>query len=172
LLIPIAALSATRNRIWTTVWVVVTSALGAVLFLMESSDQLWENYIEAQMQSDGGAIRVTMNAVPSVFFLLFNKRLRFSKEEARLWWWISVFSLACFPLLSYSSTAVDRVALYFIPIQLVVLAHLPSLRGWSLGEFLGQAIPLLYGALVLWVWLTYAVHASLWIPYDIWIPFG
>jgi hypothetical protein len=65
-----------------------------------------------------------------------------------------------------SSTAVDRVALYWIPLQLFVLPRLPS----ALGNVEGKNILLVgsvlaYSALVLFVWLNYADTSSSWIPY-------
>ncbi len=82
-----------------------------------------------------------------------------------LWKWFVTLSLICVPLVGIASTAVDRVALYFAPIQLVVwsrspvLISNPALRGATVVTILFT-----YG-LVLWVWLNYAIHAPWWIPY-------
>jgi hypothetical protein len=65
-----------------------------------------------------------------------------------------------------ASTAVDRVALYFIPIQLFVFSRLPRLAPSSTGRTaLVLAIVAYYGAVEL-VWLKFATHAQYWLPYQ------
>lgn len=127
LLLPIAALSASRNKTWSAVWVGATGLMATNLLLIQSADDLWRNYVEADYQSQGALIRVAMNAVPSVIFLLYGKRLSTSLVEYKLWTWMSIISLSTIPLVIISSTAVDRVALYLIPIQLFVFSRLPYL---------------------------------------------
>ncbi len=60
--------------------------------------------------------------------VVFYKKLGLKPGEQRLWLWMAVFALACVPLVIISSTAVDRVALYFIPLQLFLFTRLP---GWE-----------------------------------------
>ena len=67
--------------------------------------------------------------MPALFFLFFN-RSRFSLPPLtqRIWTLISIMTLVLsIGLLTIaSSTAVDRLALYLIPIQLFVGARLPD----------------------------------------------
>ena len=58
------------------------------------------------------------------------------------------------------------MALYLLPLQLVVFAHLPDVLGRRGGNNTGltSLVLLLYGA-VLFVWLNYATHAFAWLPY-------
>ena len=61
-----------------------------------------------------------------------------------------------------STTVVDRLSLYLIPLQLAVLPRLAYLFGRrSFGRFL----VMLYAALVLFVWLNFATHSEYWVPY-------
>jgi hypothetical protein len=165
LLLPIAALAASKRRIWTAVWVAVTTATGAALLLLDQSDALWHNYVEANYQSQGGQIRVAMNAVPALILLLFRRRIGVPDGERKLWFWIAIFSLACLPLVQYSSTAVDRVALYFIPIQMFVFSRVPRLAATEVGRTAFVLGTIAYSAIVLFVWLNYANFASYWLPY-------
>jgi hypothetical protein len=66
-----------------------------------------------------------------------------------------------------SSTAVDRVALYMLPLQLVVFAHLPDTLARSRGPgWLGWVMAIVgYYFIVQFTWLTFGIHAPLWIPY-------
>ena len=165
LLLPIAALAGSARRLWVLFWVFVVTALSAQLLLIEATEALWEQYVQAQMQSEGAPVRVAMNAVPAALFLIFHRRLALTAGEHRLWVWISLFALACVPLVSLASTAVDRVALYLLPLQLYVFPRLVTLvRDRAIRSLFVIAI-VGYYALVLWVWLNYAVHAFAWVPY-------
>lgn len=169
ILAPLAVLASTRNRVWTAVWVGFSGALLYWLFLAEKVAGLWENYVEAEYSqaAEGGPIRVAMNALPAVLFLLFRKRLTMGAEEQALWFWISVFSLVCMPLVFQAPTAVDRVALYFMPIQLVVFSYLPQLVRAN-GRILVRASVLMFYAFVQFVWLNYAANSLSWLPYQFW----
>ncbi|HSC88680.1 MAG TPA: EpsG family protein [Polyangiaceae bacterium] len=165
LVLPIAVVAATKKRLWTFVWVSATGVLGAYLLVAEESQELWRLYVEERMQSDGGAIRIAMNAVAAVAFLLVGKKFRLPMTEFRIWWWMSVFALVCIPLVFISSTAVDRVALYFIPVQLFALSRLPLLSTDPGYRTLLIAGVVGFYAAVLWVWLNFATHSQEWIPY-------
>ncbi|MCA1713860.1 MAG: EpsG family protein, partial [Gammaproteobacteria bacterium] len=129
------------------------------------------NYVEEELQSEGGAIRVAMNAVPAVLFLLFRKRLAPEAQERRLWTWMAVFALTCLPLVGLASTAVDRVALYLIPIQLFAFSRVPRLAtSVAIRTLLVLGI-VSYYAVAQFVWLNYATHAEYWAPYHF-MPFG
>lgn len=171
LLLPIAALAASRNRLLTGALVLVATGLMYYLLLGDASDELWANYVEANMQSEGGAIRVAMNALPALLLILFRRRLVPDPHERKLWLWMAVFALACIPLVQVSSTAVDRVALYLIPLQLYVFSRLPRLAKTT-----KTRTPLVLGivgyyAAVQYVWLNYAATADHWVPYQF-MPLG
>lgn len=166
LMLPIAALASTSNRMWSLVWVGVVSLVGAYLFVFESADRLWENYVVANYESQGGLIRVLMNAVPAVLFIILHKRLRLTVAQARLWWWMSIFALVCLPLVMMSSTATDRVALYLIPLQLFVFSRLPLLSNKGNTRAFIILTVLGYYALVQFVWLVFASHSYAWLPYQ------
>jgi len=168
IMLPIAALAATRNRYWTALWVGVVSFAAYLLLLEEAVELLITDYVDAGYQSQGTMIRLLMNAVPAAILLLWRRRFEFSEAEAVLWQWFAVISLAMLGLfvVSPSSTAVDRVALYMLPLQLVVFAHLPDvfvIRGKP--KVVLVAAVLLYYAAVQFVWLNYASHAKDWLPY-------
>lgn len=171
LLLPVAALAASEKRLWTLVWIGAITLIGGYLFLFDSADALWMNYVEADIQSEGGFVRVSMNAVPAVLFLAMRNRFSLGVHERRLWWWISVFALACVPLVLLSSTATDRVALYLIPLQIFVFSRLPLIAD---DRFFRAYLILsvsLYYAIVEAVWLLFATHSVFWLPYQMY-PFA
>ena len=136
--------------------------------LEESVDTLQGAYIDTGMASAGAMIRVVMNALPAVILLLWWRRFEMSFEQFRLWRWFSIISLALFVFLfiSPSTTAVDRVALLFLPLQLAVFAYVPEVFGSrSKRNTIYTFAILLYYASVQFVWLNYAAHAYAWVPY-------
>ena len=168
ILMPLPVLTDTRNWLWTGLWVGLTTLLFYVLLLQEAVDALVVNYIGAEYESSGAAIRVAMNAFPALIFLLWHRRFEMKPEQKRLWTWVSLGALGFVGLLwiSPSSTAVDRVALYWIPLQIVIWLHFPDVFGRK-----GKRNPIwvmsvvTYSAAVLFVWLFFASHAFAWLPY-------
>lgn len=166
LMMPIAALAASRNRILTGAIVAASAGLLYYLLLLDSADMMWRNYVEEDMQSEGGLIRVVMNVLPAIVLILYRRRLVPDDQERKLWLWMAVFALVCVPLVLLASTAVDRVALYLIPLQLFVVSRLPLLaRAGQSRTALVVGIVVFYAA-VQFVWLNYATHAQFWTPYQ------
>lgn len=169
ILMPLAALAATRNRIWTIVWVGLSTFVFYALFLRESIDSLRAGYLATQYESSGAAIRVAMNAVPALLFILFRRRFVMSAADRSVWTWMALGGVAFVPLLmlSPSSTAVDRVALYWIPLQLFVLSRLPDALGpTNVRSDIWVALIVVYSAAALFVWLSFAKTAFAWLPYQ------
>jgi len=167
LLIPIAALAASRNRLWTLAWVGVMAVVGGWLFLYDSADMLITNYVDSDYAdaSQGAGIRLFMNAVPAVLFLWKRERLAPNIAERRLWTWMAILALACLAFLPISATAVDRVALYFIPLQLFVFGRLSRITSDVRMRTLVVLAIIFYYAAVQIVWLNFASHAHAWVPY-------
>jgi hypothetical protein len=169
ILMPLAVLAASRKRLWVAAWVGVTSLLFYVLLLQDSVAALSVNYIDAEYGSSGAGIRVAMNVVPAALFLLFRKRFVMPTADRSFWIWMSLGALVFVGLLwaSPSSTAVDRLALYWIPLQLFVLARLPNAVGMPEGRNdLWVCLVVAYSAAVLFVWLFFAKTAFAWVPYQ------
>lgn len=170
LLVPLAVLATPRGRLWTGMWVGVTAAALYWTLLADSVDSLVANYVEAQYQSEGAAVRIAMNALPAALLLVLRKRMRWaSVAERNLWMLMAWAALAAVAVLlvSPSSTAVDRVALYLIPLQLFVFARLPDLLGHGRDRRIWVVAVAVYYAAVLMVWLVFAAHSRYWLPYQL-----
>lgn len=169
LLVPIAALSVDRGRVWTACWVGGATVLLYYLFLEDSVDRLMYVYIEREYQSQGAAIRVAMNALPAAILLFNRQRFQLSHGERNFWTNMALIALGFIVALavSPSSTVVDRMALYFTPLQPFVLSRLPD--AYPMKEKNLSPITLgivAYSAAVLFVWLNFATHAHAWLPYQ------
>ena len=139
------------------------------LLLAEGQADLWKNYVEAQMVSQGARVRVAMNLVPGVLLLCFHKRWKELYPNYRFWMVLAVGAVISTILVSFSSTAIDRMALYLTPLQVVVFARLPTLLRQQLSPNVLTVGIILGYALVLFVWLNYAIHARYWLPYQNWL---
>ena len=166
ILLPLAALVATGNRLWTMFWVGVCSSLGVALIVGERAGEMWGSYVAGgHIQSSGGGIRVALSALPAAIALLFQSRLFESEYERRLWKWVAIFTLICVPLVPFASTAVDRVALYFMPIQIIVFSRLHRIFDLKTDRGLLVISVIGFYALIQFVWLNFANHAHAWVPY-------
>ena len=167
ILIPLTILVATRRRWWTVLWVGVSAVLLFGAVLQEHLYTLDIGYLASHMSSEGGAVRVAMNAIAALIFMVFRRRFILEKQDRRLWTWMSLIALLFVALLivSPSSTAVDRVALYMIPLQLFVFSRLPDIWGGRQAVFGTVLAVVMYYAIVQFVWLNFAIHAFSWLPY-------
>ena len=169
ILVPLAVLAKTQRRIFTLLWVGVAGFTLFALMVQEAMSFLMGGYIEDEMQSSGAAIRIAMNAVPAVLFLILRKRFQLTPEQRSFWTWMSWSALLLVVALKFSpsSTAVDRVALYWIPLQLFVLSRIPNALGRRDGRNAVWVYAVIgYSAAVHFVWLFYADTAFAWLPYQ------
>jgi hypothetical protein len=169
ILVPLAMLAGTRRRWLTLFWVGMTAVLLFGLLLKEYVDSLIGGYINTQYESSGAAIRITMNALPAALFLLLRKRFHLTPAQRTFWTWMALGGLAFVVLLyiSPSSTAVDRVALYWIPMQIFVWSRVPDAIGRTGATTAGWVYAVVaYSATVHFVWLFFADNADSWLPYQ------
>jgi hypothetical protein len=102
------------------------------------------------------------------FFLLWRNRFNLNDTGRQFWTWMATGAMLFIPALavSPSSTAVDRVALYWIPIQIFVWSRLPqALNVGPRSELFIRQLVVVYSFSVMLVWLFFGVHSFAWIPY-------
>lgn len=161
---PLIAFASHRNTFVNGLLALALAVLLYDLFLQDAMEQFVRHYVEAEYNSQGAAIRVVMNLVPAVLFFVFGRRLDFSPGQFLIWRNFSFAAVGLFILLLVlpSSTAVDRIALYIIPLQMAVLSRIP---GTLIVGSSGRVAVSAYSIFVLLVWLNFAAHAEYWIPY-------
>jgi hypothetical protein len=163
--LPLVIFASQRSRMLNVLAGIAGFILLYDVFLSSSVEGFVRNYIGTEYSSQGAAIRVVMNLVPAVALFLFRRRLELGPVELKAWTYFSIAAVAM-PLALFilpSTTVVDRLSLYLIPLQLAVL---PRLAYLFKGRFLGRSLVIGYSALVLFVWLNFAVHAEYWVPYQ------
>ncbi len=121
----------------------------------------------AEAQSEGALVRVALNFIPALIFLIYGHRASLKKSTLTVWRWISLLCLICGVALftTPSSTVVDRLALYALPIQIFIAARIPDLRILKASPKLLNFSVVLFAFLVQFVWLFFSVHAHYWVPY-------
>lgn len=169
ILLPLASLAGTKRRLFNLLMIAAVGLVLYFLLLQESVEGLRAGYVEAELESAGATIRIAMNAMPSILFLLLRHRFQLKPAEQSFWTWMAIAGLCFVPLLilSPSSTAVDRVALYWIPLQLFVLSRLPdAIAKVPAGRAMWVRLVVIYSGSVLFVWLIFGAHSSAWLPYQ------
>lgn len=145
-------------------------------FLSSFQDRLVTNYVQASYDSQGAGVRVAMNVVAGAVMLVFRERMRFDPYQKTFWTINALLAVISAIALWYleSSTGVDRIALFLIPLQIATLSRLP----YALSSSRDKALPSLilvvmaYSFTVQYVWLNYADNARSWVPYKnyLWTP--
>ena len=172
ILFPLAVLAGTQRRLLTQFWVGVTAVLLLGLLSQEYVDNLVAGYITEQYESAGAAIRISMNALPALIFLVRRQKFQLQPAQQKFWTCMAWGALAFVVLLyvSPSSTAVDRVALYWIPLQLFVWSRVPDAMGRPGEKNAGWVYAVVfYSMAVHFVWLFFAVHSKYWLPYQFYL---
>lgn len=150
---------------WRAPLMAAVSFIAYNSLLADSLDNYLLNYEQAGYASEGAAIRVAMNALPAALFLYYRKSMALSVSQLRIWSLLAYASLLMVValMLANSSTAVDRLALYLIPLQLFVWSRLPGVmaRGRAWNKYV-----IVYSLAVLLVWLLFADHSFAWLPYQ------
>ena len=167
LLLPIAALTATQNRIWTFIWLGVISLGAYYIFLVEMVEVLFKNYVEAQSQSSGSSSKNCYEHYPWNNISSFPQSFSFSSKRKifmDLVFFVSNWFGVLLISVSTASTAIDRLALYILPLQLVIFSNLPDIFSSRFRRLLVFSV-ISYCSLILFVWLNFASHAYLWLLY-------
>ncbi|QNI95404.1 putative membrane protein [Synechococcus sp. A15-127] len=130
-------------------------------------DYYVQGYLEAEYQSQGALIRVALCLLPAVAFLLNRRGFQLIPDVQRIWTLLSLMAVAAaIGLFTVaSSTAVDRLVLYLIPLQLFVGSRVPDTRLFGISPGTWNHLLIFFSLAVLLVWLFFAAHASAWLPY-------
>ena len=167
ILLTLAFLSG-RKKFFTFIGIILLGCLLYFILISEHIDNLISGYIVDQYDSSGASIRVLMNVFPGFLFILFRNRFNLNVIQKNFWTLmaISSFLLLFLLFISPSSTAVDRLALYWIPLQLFVLSRIPqALSSNFSNQIFILLIISLYLLAILFIWLFFADNRYYWIPY-------
>lgn len=130
-------------------------------------DYYVQGYLEAEYQSQGALIRVALCLLPALLFLSNRLLFRLPPTVNRIWTLLSLLAVAAAigMFTVASSTAVDRIALYLIPLQIFIGNRLPETRLFGLSPNSWNEYLIIFSLAVLLVWLFFAQHSQFWLPY-------
>jgi hypothetical protein len=161
---PVVALATQRNRFTNLLLVAAAGIALYDAFLGDAMDDFVQNYVNAKYSSQGAAVRILMNIVSAGIFWISRNHFEFGPIEKKVWRNFAIASVVSLIglILIPSSAAVDRISLYLIPLQIVVLARVPTIFR---SRIFGVIPVLMYCFAVEFVWLNFAQFARLWVPY-------
>jgi hypothetical protein len=165
--IPIILMTTARNRQMLVLFGILALVVGYFTVLPNALDRYGQGYIRQELKAAGATVRVLMNLVPAVLLLLGGRRMYRSEEERSVWRTFAIMAVVAaiaLPLVP-STAVVDRFSIYLIPLQMFVLARLPYTRAVGGSGAMWRFLVTLYTAVVMFVWLNFAVNAYAWLPY-------
>lgn len=169
IMFPLVALSGKGSRLVNLLLAISASILLYDFFLGDSMEILVRNYIDTEYSSQGALTRCSMNFVAAILLWVFKDKLGFERHEFVIWRNFALASVLFMLLLAVlpSTTVVDRLSLYLMPLQIVVLTRAALL---GVTRLAGIAAVLAYSFTIEFVWLNFADHARYWVPYQL-FPF-
>ena len=120
-----------------------------------------QTYAVANLVSPGAIQHALLNGIPAAIYLVFIKKWNQLYGEVDLLRILAIASIISVFAVFISSTAVDRLALYLSPIQMLIYSTIPIVFKNST---LSIAIILMH-FFILWVWLSFSNTAFVFLPY-------
>ena len=157
--------------------ILIIGLTGSMILMYEYFEHLMNIYLIGDFQSEGALIRLAMIAAPAVVYLLYHKQIGGSEEVKKLWRtmsWTGIFLLLLLIWFPEKSTAIDRIALYWLPLQFMVLSHIPSLWKITINKTSYSTVVVIASSVaVMLIWLFLSINSKAWIPYQFhqWLKF-
>lgn len=140
-----------------------------VVVLRSSADALVTSYVQSNIDSQGAFVRVTMNVIAAAAFLWLRNRIDLPQFQKTFWTVCSIVAIASLAALfvAPSSSGIDRLALYLIPLQVVTLSRIPYVLSGNTNRGLPSVIlgTIIYTFAVQFVWLNFGTFSQYWLPY-------
>ncbi len=143
--------------------------LSISLFALFSSQiqNLLYYYIEINFHhSQGAMIRVFMSFIVAIIFFIYSDKFKKKFHDEKLWFIFSTVSILLLPIVYFYSTLADRIAIYFLPLQIVVLSRIPLLIKSIHNRTIFVLMTIFLYAAVNFVWLNFGNFSRFWVPYQ------
>ena len=127
----------------------------------------FDNYVGDKLESGGFVFRSVFNLISIFIFFIFINKKELEKIYKILFYFFSISSSLLFLLYlaSIPSTAIDRMALYLIPIQILIinkfLNDYYSANSRKIVSFIFFIIYFIY----MLIWFNFSNFSSYWVPY-------
>jgi len=145
---------------------VIISAIAYFVFF-NRVEHMYYYYIETKFHDSKGAfVRVFISFISVLIFFAYREKFREKFNDERLWYLFSLGIVALLPLSYFYSTFSDRVAIYLLPIQMVVLSRVPVLINSVYNRTIFVVAVIFSYISFLFAWLVFGKHSDKWLPYD------
>lgn len=147
--------------------IISISLIGLYSLLFSNDiDLMVYSYVESQKESGGALFRISLNLLLIMLCLLFFYRLSLSALEYKLIIISGVISIGALLMVSSFSTLVDRIYLYVIPIQMLIIGKLSELFLYGMPRVIYNTLVYLFFLVLLILWLILSSHGNAWMPYE------
>lgn len=124
-----------------------------------------QNYILYPKVNSAGALpRYILNLLPSLIFVFYRQYFK-NFLYYRVYLLSSVFFIISLPILFYFSTALDRMSIYFIALQLGLYSDFLDKIAIKFQRTLVMVGLVMVYLFTYLIWLNYANNAKFWVPY-------
>lgn len=160
------AVSYTKNRL-SAAFLLILSVVPCYFLLSSTVGDYFQRYDHQVLDSGGVYFRLLINAVPAMLLFALRRRGIVPAEEYKLWRNLALISLFLLPvpLLVRSTTSIDRLSMYAIPLQLLVLSNFPTVGRQTSARYVNIAGIVLYSAITLSAYFSFGTHARYFAPY-------
>jgi hypothetical protein len=167
-MIPLGAIVSRRNRLIVLALVAMVTIFAFRTLLESRADALVNNYVDADAESAGALVRALMGALPASIFLVFRRHFALEGSAQLAWTALAVAAVLAVPAVVFfpSSTVIDRLGLYLLPLQFYIWSRVPDALATSVQQrqIFALGIVLLY-IVIFFTFANYADHADSWFPY-------
>jgi len=122
--------------------------------------------VENVEHSAGVWPRLFISALSSLTFLSLHKYWKEKYDDYRILMIFSLITLIFLPLAIYFSALIDRLAVYIIPIQILIFSRLPLFFNILELRYLLSSLILLGYFANLYIWLNFGHYSTYWLPYS------
>lgn len=148
---------------WLKWLIIIFGGIVSFYVLKETSKftEYNQTYMVTNIVSPGAIQHALLNGLPAIIYLFFLKKWDAVYEKIDLMRVLSIASIVSVFAVFISSTAIDRLALYLSPIQMMVYSTIPIIfRSYIYSFFI-----ILVHFIILLLWLIYSNTAFVFIPY-------
>ena len=134
------------------------------------TDRYETAYVEgASVNVASGAMQqILLVAIPAIIFMVLSYRKRTFRLKVPHWdilLVMSILSVALIPMATVYSVAASRISFYMFPVSIAVMSALPEVYPAS-SRTTVKLLVILYGFLILGLWLNFANTSFAWMPYN------
>lgn len=167
IMVPVLFFQLENNKIRLLVLIVASLLLSALLALFHDRILFMvQIYIAEPMLSNGTLMRIGVSLIAAFFYATIVRKHIQTRSEKKLWDCTSILVVALFIAGLWFSTLADRLALYFMGLQLFVWPRLSALMPTNWDRFYMRAAVMLFNGALLVIWLSFGDSAERWLPYQ------